>query len=73
MTGTDEKRRRLAFRRLFEGPDAEIVLAHLSRFCHEFEDTFSPESERRSCHAAGQRSVILEIRRNLKEEDHVRT
>lgn len=66
-----EERRRLAFRRLFEGEDAEIVLSHLSKFCHEFEDTFA-ESERRSCHAAGQRSVILEIRRNLKEVKEVK-
>lgn len=63
----DGKRLLIAFARVFNGPDAEIVLDYLSKSSLEFAETFSAQSERLSCHNAGRRSLMLDIRRKIKE------
>ena len=49
----------------FTGDRQERVLAYLSKFCLENEQTFNINSERKSAFNEGARAVILEIRRWL--------
>ena len=57
-------RRQQAYQKVFQGPQAKIVLADLAQFCREFESTFDPDP-RVSANLDGRREVILRIKENL--------
>jgi len=57
-------RRRGAYRDVFRGPNAEIVLGDLSRFCRAHESTFHPDARAHAV-AEGRREVFLRISEHL--------
>ena len=58
-------RRRGAYQDVFRGPQAEIVLADLARFCRAHESTFHPDARAHAV-AEGRREVWLRIQEHLK-------
>ena len=67
MSFPSDKKRLAAFKDAFGGESGEIVLNELSKFCGEFDGTLAVD-ERQGCYWHGRRSVILEIREQLKKE-----
>lgn len=57
-------RRAQAYRRVFNNPEGEIVLADLARFCRALESTYA-EDARTSAVLDGRREVWLRIQRHL--------
>lgn len=57
--------RRHAYRQTFKGPNAEIVLADLARFCRAHESTFH-ENARAHALAEGRREVWLRLQNHLR-------
>jgi hypothetical protein len=57
--------RRYAYRSVFKGPNADIVLKDLMRFCRMHESTFHPDPRAHAL-AEGRREVILRICHHLQ-------
>lgn len=57
--------RQYAYRKLFQGPHADVVLKDLARFCRAHESTFHPD-ERAHAVAEGRREVWLRLQNHLK-------
>ncbi len=70
---TTSRRRRVvaAYRRVFRGSDADIVLADLAIFCNANNPTFRAGQPDLSAHLEGARCVFLHIRSllDLEPED----
>lgn len=56
-----------AFQRVFRGPDGELVLKEIEKFCGYKNDTFKPDSHKHA-YAAGRRSVAVHIHNELSPE-----
>ena len=63
----EEQRCIVAFRHTFDGVNGERVLKYLDRFCRTDEDLFTQDI-RQNDYLQGRRSVMLEIRKQLKKE-----
>ena len=63
----EEQRCIVAFRYTFDGVNGERVLEYLDRFCRTDEDLFTQDI-RQNDYLQGRRSVMLEIRKQLKKE-----
>ena len=63
----EEQRCIVAFRHTFDGVNGERVLEYLDRFCRTDEDLFTQDI-RQNDYLQGRRSVMLEIRKQLKKE-----
>lgn len=61
-------KRKSAYKAVFTGPMADIVLKDLARFCREFETTFHADPR---LHAVleGRREVLLRIKKHLHLTD----
>jgi hypothetical protein len=57
--------RQIDYRRTFETPHGEKVLADLAKFCRAHETTFRPDSDRASAVLEGRREVWLRIQVHL--------
>jgi hypothetical protein len=62
-------RRMQAYRDVFEGPNAKIVLADLARFCRATESTFHPEPAAAN-RLDGRREVWLRINEHLHLDEN---
>lgn len=62
------RRRASAYRRTFDGPVAEVVLADLAKFCRANTSTFHPDSRAHAV-AEGRREVWLRIQTHLQMSD----
>ena len=60
-----------AYKGTFDGPDAEIVLADLKRFCYIDKATFTPDDPhgRISAFKEGRREVFMYIQKKCKLTD----
>ena len=65
----DEKELQISrdFAFVFTGEEGEKVLAKLARFCHIEEEVFAADNARLTDFRLGQRSVYLEISRQIKK------
>ena len=65
-----DKRRR-AYREVFQGPDAELVLTDLAKFCSAHSSTFVPDDPggRTSAFREGRREVFLRIQEMIRIDD----
>ena len=63
---SEEDKLRTAFGFVFSGDYAQIVLDHLAEFAHADEAEFCNDA-RKSEYLQGRRSVVLEIRKLIKE------
>lgn len=50
-----------AYRAVFESPQGEVVLEHLTKTCHLFEPTFIAGDTHQSALREGERRVVLSI------------
>jgi hypothetical protein len=66
MTEDIENKLRTAFGLVFAGDYAKIVLDHLAEFAHADDADFCNDP-RKSEYLQGRRSVVLEIRKLIKE------
>lgn len=57
--------RQFDYRRTFETPHGEKVLADLAKFCRAHDTTFRPDSDRESALLEGRREVWLRIQKHL--------
>lgn len=57
--------RRYAYRQVFKGPHAEVVLKDLARFCRANESTFHADPRAHAV-AEGRREVWLRLQHHLK-------
>lgn len=57
-------RRQTAYRKVFDGPWADVVLVDLARFCRAHESTFHPDA-RVAAQLDGRREVLLRIQHHL--------
>ncbi|MEZ5665899.1 MAG: hypothetical protein R3F55_00360 [Alphaproteobacteria bacterium] len=61
LTRSELKRRQALYRRVFDGPDGEAVLADLARFCRAFATTFVRGDPHASALGEGRREVFNRI------------
>lgn len=60
--------RRYAYRQLFKGPHADVVLKDLARFCRAHESTFHTDARAHAV-AEGRREVWLRLQNHLNLSD----
>ena len=61
LSARDLRRRQALYRRVFDGPDGDAVLADLARFCRAFTTTFVAGDSHASALGEGRREVFNRI------------
>lgn len=61
----DRSRLNDAYKRVFDGPDGELVLAHLAKVSYVFTSTFVQGDTHMTAMNEGQRRLVLSIMRQL--------
>ena len=62
-----------AYRAVFDNPNGQAVLKHLSENCYVFSPTYVPNDPNETAHREGMRRVVLSIIRELNSPDDILT